>query len=629
MRAFIRGLGLTACLMVAATTACTSASDDVGENEGAATAAQIASAFDVNDVSILFPFKGTFPYPAIRVSGVAEDGQDQAPADQQLWTKEVFEQVVAEAKRQKIAAATAPQFDFFKLRGLWHIVGMRFDPCAPGFEDSVLAAQPQATKGKCIIQMRLIAQPLVDQDTADFTAHLVYNLGVVPKSELASHPVVKKATDALGAIKQASDELKGGKTAGQPLGVHPGLAAEAKAGGTKLAGLLKSFIKDFAATPSRSIAFMGLQNGGPEPWTFFGGKVENNKFTIEPGPIHGKKSQSLDFISGDGPVNPKSTAKISTTPLFTSLDNLSEEQKKLAFGVEDPKTTSFFTTDCVSCHTSSARTHDLGLGSGPEMASRVRVPKNVTGYVTKAFAQDDAWNVRNFGYFGNKATVSGRTVTETVEVVEWLNKNVRAPGAGINGPGPDCTDVDDKVWLCFRDGKKDCLKACKPGPAPTEDVPAPAPVRVDINPADPANAKDPCVTATVGGEPSVEVFNSAGLSGAKIGGNNSACLTRVMGGAFATKDLTIACPMARGAGGNCVITVADDAGAPVDKVSITGEELARFRQFFRAKDGVFFQSRGGQGGVQIACSADACTVSVAGDRSQLPAQEGMTRVNPE
>ena len=106
--------------------------------------------FDVNDVSILLPLQktagGTVPYPQIRVSGVAPPGADAAPAAEQLWSNEVWTQVVAEAQRQGIKSGESGGSDFFKLRGLWHIAAMRFDPCAPGLSDAARAVTAPAPR---------------------------------------------------------------------------------------------------------------------------------------------------------------------------------------------------------------------------------------------------------------------------------------------------------------------------------------------------------------------------------------------------------------------------------------------------------------------------------------------------
>src|SRR5262249_55920671 len=147
-----------------------------------------------------------------------------------------------------------------------------------------------------------------------------------------------------------------------------------------------------------------------------------------------------------------------TASLFNGdPDKMSPDQRAIPFKVENPKAAFFFNTDCISCHSSSSRIADLGLGDKAEISARVPVPANITGYVAKTEAQDDIWNVHNFGYFSNKPTVSGRTVAETIPIVQWMNQNVVVPGSGINGGARDCSAADVAVWKCFRDGKANCL----------------------------------------------------------------------------------------------------------------------------------------------------------------------------
>jgi hypothetical protein len=615
-----------------ATVACGAGDDDSGSGDSAVTAAQIGAAFDVNDVSILLPLKktadGKVPYPQIRVSGVAPPGADVAPAAQQLWTAEVWSQVIAEAERQGIESGATGNDDFFKLRGLWHVAGMRFDPCAPGFDDSALAA----VGGKCVIQFRLIVQPFTTKGNgaSDFTAHLVYTLGTADKATLAQNPTVQGAVKMLAQIKDAASKVPGhaGDTAGAPLGVHPGLQAEAAAGqGTQVADLVRNLVKTFATGPSRAVAFMGLQNGGPEPWTFFFGQVQNNTFAIQNGPAHGQKAQTLQ----SGKVLTKSLKPINTSPLFDiAADQLTPDQRQLAFKVENPKTQNFFNTDCISCHTSSARTNEIPLGDKAEISARTPVPANITGYVRKAEAQDDVWNVRNFGYFFEKPTVSGRTVTETVDVVQWLNKNVVAPGSGLNGPGRDCSKVDADVFRCFRDGKDHCFATCGGAPQPTSDTPSPAPVALSIDPTAPSSQNEPCLNASVGGAPTVAVTNLALLQtvGLTLGGNDSACLSRVLGGAFAGNGAVLSCNNP----GSCIVTLAqaDTTDTGVKVASLKGDDQIRFRQFFRVQDDSYFETRApGGSALRIQCIADRCAVMVAIAPVTLPAPPStITRLNP-
>jgi hypothetical protein len=597
-------LGLTVASIVLA---CSAEDDSSESEEAAATSSELGKLFDVNDVSILFPLKNGKPSPAIKVS------------EGELWTAQNFKEVTDFAKKDAgISDGTKPTLT---QRDVWHVMALRFDPCAPGFSTGALAA----VGGKCIIQLRLIVQPVVTTDR-DFTAHLVFSLGQVDKADLPNSPVIKKATELLGKIKAASGTTAAGAsmTAGVPLGVHPGLK---KDGSGPVEAAVRELITTFTARSQRAIAFMGLENGGPEPWNFFAGQVDASGAwkQLPIGPLKGAAVQKLDFLTGKDPLNPPGM----TSPLFAAGG---ASNAAIAFKVEHSQDQHFFNTDCVSCHTSSARIHQLRLpptGKQPAVA-------NITGYVTKEEAQDSRWNVRNFGYFIGKPTVSGRTVAETVDVVEFFNREVinkdgaiKDKGKAIFGVGPDCTDADEKVWTCFRDGQASCLKSCKTAPQPTEEVTD----RPRVLVREP-EAKDPCLAASASEATpaTTRTFTANGgpVRAVKLETNDMRCLTRVLGGFFASPNvltaphLQIACE--EGAG-SCEVSMPDKSG-PVDVFVVKDAEAKRFKKFFRS-DRVF-RSRGTGAGVQISCDKDKdlCTVSVAEDRAALELPAGTTLVNP-
>lgn len=612
------GFGIMVGIAASTALACGRPSEDVGSDDEAATKSEIESAFDVNDVSILFPTHdtadGKVPFPQIRVSGVAEPGADMAAPDQQLLSGDVFKQVIAEAKKDRLAPDESGGDDFFANRGLWQIAALRFDPCAPGFsktaQEAAKAAAGSSGPAKCIIQFRLIAQPFThNSGGSDYAAHLTYNLGTEELSNLGANPVVQNATKLLAAIKAASAKA-GANTSGQPLGVHPGLEAEMNAGGKQVSALVTQLVKSLATGPSRAVAFMGLENGGPEPWTFFAGQIVNGKYVILPGPAHGQTAQTLSFLDPGGPVMQKSKNPVNTAPLFASKPSAAD--KKLAFEVEDTRVSHFFNTDCISCHTSSQRIFNVkGMGDGPEVSSRAPVPANITGYVRKAEAQDNNWNVHNFGYFNGKPTVGGRTVTETVDIVSWINKNVVVPSAGLEGAGRDCSAVDVETFRCFRDGKTNCLSKCAAPPKPTApETDKPATI------VTPTASEDPCVAASVNGAPTVSVSTSEGVRIVKLGGNDAACLSRVLSGKFEGNGSLIVCPSTAA----CELELDDVAavnGTQTQK--LTGAEATRFRKFFTAKPGTFFKTRASGAGIEVGCSSDTeCTIVLADEKQSLP-----------
>jgi hypothetical protein len=538
---------------LAALAACSSSGSDVKSDESKATEAQLNALFDVNDVSILFPIvtsdgggqSGSDGGVAGSDGGVAGSDGGVAGSDggvagsngvagfgsgggvagfgsgggpggpssarafpdiemsESLWKATHHQQVMAKAS--EIGITTLPALGSFRP------VGVRFDPCAPGFTQEARDAQPGPAKGLCLIQFRLIVQPIDASDrlgSQDVAAHLVFTLGASPIEQLAQNPIVLNATRLLENVKNESKRA-GADTAGKALGVHPGLAT----GDAGVANAVKELVTacteracgDAPAPANRSIAFMGLK-GIPEPWTFLAGQVNpaDDTWTNVPAPrLQGATSQDLDFITGRGPVTPRpdgatqgTFVERSTTPLLDG--DRSTRARTAAFQVENAKDTHFFNADCVSCHTLSSQITGSGIGGflkddgtldpqgAEELKARMEVPKGITGYVARNDTQTFVYNTRNFGYFGSAPTVSTRTVTETVEVVDFLNTKVKPTPTSaddptlLHGPGPDCsgTDangvpVDVKVFLCMRDGKTDCFSVCKPAPAP-EPAPAPA-----------------------------------------------------------------------------------------------------------------------------------------------------------
>src|SRR5262245_40148748 len=81
----------------------------------------------------------------------------------------------------------------------------------------------------------------------------------------------------------------------------------------------------------------------------------------------------------------------------------------------------------------------------------------------------------------------------------------------------------DAVEMVLTDGRS----GAHPPPHP------PIPVAID-----PTQNDDPCVNAAIGGQPTTTVTSlpELGTFSSVLGGNNSACLSRIMGGTFVSND---------------------------------------------------------------------------------------------
>src|SRR5262249_9829086 len=132
-----------------------------------------------------------------------------------------------------------------------------------------------------------------------------------------------------------------------------------------------------------------------------------------------------------------------------------------------------------------------------------------------------------------------------------------------------------------------------------------------------------------GGEPTIALTNLPALRsvGANLGGNDSACLSRVLGGAFASNNgVVVAC----GTPQSCILTLVLDK--PANDTASAGllvdAEAKRFRQFFRLPDNQFFQTRAAGGVARIFCNADSCSFAIAQDAKSMPALPANNRINP-
>lgn len=562
--------------------------EDLGNGESAATEAEISSLFDVNDLSILFPLNGGQLTPNI------------ATSESDIWRDEDFKEVMKVADQLQLKG-----IDITSMKD-WRVVSMRFDPCAPGLD---VVQNKKSPFGDCLIEMRLIAQPVTSSGPIDTAAHLVFDLGeTVPINELAANATLKDLIGDLETIRNLS------ATAGKPLGIHPGL----KDNPGKVASKVKDFIlKGVKLAKTRRIAFMGLKNAGAEPWTFFAGTVEGGLWKQSPQlPAHGKPSQDLDFLNfteNNGAVNPPNPGAVSTSALFT-VKKPSQADIAKAFDVENVTKANFFTTDCVSCHSSSSRLANLEVFASPndsrgkpvgqtegDLANWTPPPKHITGYVAKSAQQDSTWNVRNFGYFGRKETVSGRALTETVEIVKWLNTNLEEQKkANLDGPGRSCPNPQ-KTWACLRAGNETCLSECKfPTPDKVQEDPK-APPTPEVSPAN--TDKDPCNPNIAHPNATVDVETEGGTKFVTLKGDNFHCFQRVTGGFFVSPDFSNF-----NFGFNCNAAT-EECSVKIGVSELKGDEAERFQRFFVAPNRKYMSHNGGK--LTIECpSSTLCKFAV-------------------
>lgn len=401
---------------------------------------------DVNDVSYLWP-------PVTNAADAADLlSADELTADgvTPIWPKQHFAAAIATAQTIKVVNSEGKDdaIDFgaanraaFSDPHNWKVVAVRIDPSAPGCSAGVIA------QFGSIPQIRLILQPVIvnagSVKVHDLTAHLGFSFILPPVAPAGPVPAIPDKA-AFGEIVKELAVMKAklaaaGKATAGPLGVHPALKDKA----TGFAGDFKAFLKRHLSEPRLNlIAFMGLASV-QKPWVFF---------TMRKGPagvfvpvplkvLGGQNAQMLTFgIDGHvmpvpAPTNLGGTKGVSTAVLFE--DGIDKKLATPVFAgdprplhqdipdiIANPEIANVFNTDCVSCHTESARRIVLKIPAG-DGQFRFPLPAGLSG-VDPAVLPKHRWNVRNFGWFpfGKKvsATVTQRTANESAETADFINR---------------------------------------------------------------------------------------------------------------------------------------------------------------------------------------------------------------
>lgn len=415
-------LGFLALASIALLASCTSREfeekSDGNDVQQVSARAPVAGAtgLDVNDVSFLFgqvqndaDIDKLLPISAAGIGGTP------------LVPRPVFDQVV----RSGMAAPPGlPAGSFFQGNELyenWHIVAMRFDPCASTTNHARLTRQQLSG---CRFEMRLVAQPLrritnnpLSYD--DFTMHLIYE------------PTAATKIDVMTSLARELQRLKSTSsvdTTGLPLAVHPTMEAEGLSGpyATELKRIILKFM---GAQRLVSIAFMSSLKGAP-PWTF------------------------RAFSIGGGGRTVSGAVRLPNGSNFDSSTDASIDVNR-SLRVVDPRQVTQFSETCVNCHRATARLIDLPtLVTNP---SFFEPPNGVTGFAAnQKLLTLEKWEFRNFGFFGKKPQISLRTVNETAAVADLVNRTL------LNVPNPALLQQNcnkQELTQCIFEGSMDCLSS--------------------------------------------------------------------------------------------------------------------------------------------------------------------------
>jgi len=115
---------------------------------------------------------------------------------------------------------------------------------------------------------------------------------------------------------------------------------------------------------------------------------------------------------------------VATFTVFATPPPPADQSKQILDTIADPTKSSFFNTDCISCHTETRRTMDV-----------LKVT-DIPG-INPAALPNGQWDVRNFGWgdagkAGMQSTVTRRTANETAASVSFINAELLAKQAVPN-----------------------------------------------------------------------------------------------------------------------------------------------------------------------------------------------------
>lgn len=316
-----------------------------------------------------------------------------------------------------------PEHDYEALR----VVGMRIDPCFIFSDEKV---------EKCSPVLRLIWQPLnfEKNTTYDAAVHTFYGL---TKDEF------KILASKLKALKMRNESF-GIYTDSKPLFTHPALKQSDRR--ASFNNEIKKIILNFAGnTNLNRITIMKMMTR--DLWWQFSGLDKNpdGKWSNMAIPRLNVGSFIQDFFNDDffekigmkGTIlpftkfNDDDLSRIVRGPDISEYDR--EDLKKAMVTInriENPRIHSPSTLDCVHCHiTESTRiwankvaspmVKEYATAENLYVKGIISKKHNLTN-ITRSKVQNKS--IRAFGYFGNLPSINQRTINESSQVAEDMNK---------------------------------------------------------------------------------------------------------------------------------------------------------------------------------------------------------------
>ena len=419
-----------------------------------------------NDVSWLFPAPTRAEDFANLIAVrdlTAQNPQDPTKRDL-VWSDAAFKQFLAIAASPQAQVAGTPAKISLPQEAqspdVWYVAGIRIDAGAPGLSSDVHTQFGQLPEIRLIIQP-VIKNPDGSPKVLDIAGHLIFDFVILPPDLPAPtgcfprfepdmnafNPVVTDVVALRTKLTSGQVGAHAVSTAGVPLGVHPGLADPATANSVR--NEMFAFLeKNLSERRLGSMAIAGLPSPAPAPWIFLsmigdhaghffpahGPTLDGdqqfaqmlNPVTTAPRVVPEPHTNNLNPITcKNAAVSPTSLpisarSGVATFTLFAAAPPSPEQSKQILDTIADPSKSSFFNTDCISCHTETRRAMDL-----------LKVTE-ISG-INPAALPNGQWDVRNFGWgdagkAGMQATVTRRTANETAAVVAFINAELLGKG---------------------------------------------------------------------------------------------------------------------------------------------------------------------------------------------------------
>ena len=359
--------------------------------------ASAASAWDVNDVSILLPLASTLASSGVLRPSTQGKAGELLPA-RFLGMLPLLSESSAAFPNQSLA-----------------VVGVRIDPCFPG-----IANPPEP----CHFQIRMVWQPMfqvgANLEAMDAAVHTFYELTSGEFTELSQKIAVLNAKSGLS-------------TKGLPLGVHPLIASQGLSGSywQELSSIILSYTGE-----ARLVRFTFMSSSTADMmWDFGGFDITPQKITRMVIPRIQTRDQSFvnvthDMVHFNGGAKPEAPGDVDTfSRIVANSGNFTPEDSAIVkasvesiYRIENPTIHSPATVDCASCHTAEpARLWAISVFSELHLDQSQYRFQSAFNLQNTTESGSTTHLLRAFGYDGKTPAISQRTINESAAVAGALN----------------------------------------------------------------------------------------------------------------------------------------------------------------------------------------------------------------